>query len=49
LAIDPVVAIRAAAMDLPGFGDDKSHTMQRQQFADVIVNQQLPFALHPSF
>jgi hypothetical protein len=34
LAINPVVAVRVAAINLPGFGHDESRVMHRHQFAD---------------
>jgi hypothetical protein len=46
LAINPVVAVRAAAIDLPGFGHDESRVMHRQQFAAFVINHRLPFVLH---
>ena len=33
LAINPVVAVRVAAMDLPGFGHDETRVMHRHKFA----------------
>jgi hypothetical protein len=45
LAINPVISIRVAAIHLPGFGHDESRVMHRQQFAALVVNHCLPFAL----
>jgi hypothetical protein len=45
LAINPVITVRVAAIDLPGFGHDESRVMYRQQFAALIVNHCLPFTL----
>ena len=38
LAINPVIAIRVAAIDLPGFGHDESFVVNRQQFAALVAN-----------
>ena len=46
--LEPRIAriARIAAIDLPGFGHDESRVMHRQQFAALVVNHRLPFALH---
>jgi len=41
VAINPVMAVRVAAIDVPGFGHDESRVMHRQQFAALVVNQRL--------
>ena len=44
LAINPVVAVRVAAIDLPGFGHDESRVVHKQRFSNSPESTSPPSA-----